>query len=1191
MADTITGFQELLKKLLSKTEEASLKNGFKDNIDQFEFQSTNYTDLKKELKNYWNESILDLITSIESSFPENGFNNVGKNGHDAGYDFSNHYVNPEINEVGVRYLDARTDELISVLKKNKNLDFTIDRGAKELSEWVEIKKYMTRLLMPQYKRRVEIEDLDRNFWVIGQNLTALNKAVLELGSDFLSKIIGELTGLWDNVYRIWQALKYLEAEYNKLNKNEKIRVMLDYGYGKYQNGEKISSVIFDKQSLGGSINYGILPYIRKKQITGGKWCYTVYYNEVIQEIDAIEKSVKSKSSEGVSQEEIDEKLQEKLNQLYTKNSTLNNLIKIDKYTINRSIKDILNTIRTHNFVLLANNNNDVFSNMYTVTNPIITCLDFFRDFIYYVANLNNGSNLKYFIEKSNKWAQEGSLQYIDFIDNTNEDFIRSETRINNNVFICFKFLEIKYPELVTGNNTNKMIKLMASRNGGTIGEIKTALSGSQYYGSTSLLGLVDDFYKLFIKIQEALGITKKTYDTNTDGKYMVDTNDNLKNTNSYIYNFVKKLKSYEANNSIYGNGSYTFLYGTNISLPYVSWDLLSMSCKDRNVNFSSPYFGLKYFYNYPNKKDDHLWLDFVSNITTDSYEGDKSTICSFTKNDLKDANATITNLDLYYDLNITVPLSMSTNYSQCTYHDIVRLGRPMPNLKLISENISNSINSFSSFLNTIKNHITSINNEGYYVGIPKGEQSYCIDGFYTFDNGYANYQYVDDNSNISPINDNIRKMIFNRILSYHLASSDMISTSHAEDGQTRIDNNYKYYCPILNLRFLNGRIEAQELEIILTKDETKDYTIKVEPTYMAAIVPIGTIYADYTYKVDNISEDTVFTGDNIYNNICNCLNYRFGFYSSNGQNLYNKIVALPKKYVHSDQYLGNRTTGWQNQISYNKLEKFDKEGNYVKNYLKNTYGQRVSTLKPYFILTYFLSNHFIGDTATTISEALNSQGTGGNHYYKLYLLTKKSEDSEPDVIEIAKTDYYLTFLNNSSLSNTLYEIAKKVEGAENIPDKGDPSLNAYLSRSDKGTGNRIWTRSIDAEISEFGVGNDGKYKGKIAISLKSAGRKTYTISGLFGWNGETSSYSWNPKDIILQPFDSYKFKTPESDRKVVKDDKNHSNAKKYGFQISDGIDLREGSLPSGITFNYANYNPWSNTTKPGFKEWGTTEIN
>jgi hypothetical protein len=82
----------------------------------------------------------------------------GKN--DAGNQFSEPpYVKPDINDDGKTYEDVRDSDLsTSAAKNSDNLQFT--RNITSNADYL-------RLLMPKYSRRVEVEDLNRNFWVIG----------------------------------------------------------------------------------------------------------------------------------------------------------------------------------------------------------------------------------------------------------------------------------------------------------------------------------------------------------------------------------------------------------------------------------------------------------------------------------------------------------------------------------------------------------------------------------------------------------------------------------------------------------------------------------------------------------------------------------------------------------------------------------------------------------------------------------------------------------------------------------------------------------------------------------------------------------------------------------------------------------------------------------------------------------------
>lgn len=204
--------KELLKKLVERMEDPDLKwldtnYSLKDNIDQ----NFSLEDAAGNVLEYWNESVKKLLEKLKDELdnPWGSSENINKNvskEHDAAFDFDKQYVSPNLNLNSEKYEDNRTDEIISVLQNKKNLDYTIGEISSEL------KKYVTRLIMPQYQRRVEIEDLNRNFWVIGQNLSLLNKFILDLDGPILGAIkdlISEITGLWDNIYRIWQAILHL----------------------------------------------------------------------------------------------------------------------------------------------------------------------------------------------------------------------------------------------------------------------------------------------------------------------------------------------------------------------------------------------------------------------------------------------------------------------------------------------------------------------------------------------------------------------------------------------------------------------------------------------------------------------------------------------------------------------------------------------------------------------------------------------------------------------------------------------------------------------------------------------------------------------------------------------------------------------------------------------------------------------
>lgn len=105
------------------------------------------------------------------------------------------------------YSEVRDDDKVfSVLGNKRNLQFT----RKQTSSLI-------RLIMPKYTRRVEIEDLNRNFWVIGQAIGAASKFLYDDTESPLPKIFGkildEITQLWENIIYMYASAYYLKQEY------------------------------------------------------------------------------------------------------------------------------------------------------------------------------------------------------------------------------------------------------------------------------------------------------------------------------------------------------------------------------------------------------------------------------------------------------------------------------------------------------------------------------------------------------------------------------------------------------------------------------------------------------------------------------------------------------------------------------------------------------------------------------------------------------------------------------------------------------------------------------------------------------------------------------------------------------------------------------------------------------------------
>lgn len=207
----------------SDLQDGSLFKGISDNCD-YDNGPILYLDIENIYNEsvaagttIWNESLSDLIkTWIDFSKIIDEDREIVPNGRitfsdifkaDAGYSFeSEPFVKAWKNIDNQTYAEVRTtkDMVMSVVKSDRNLQFTrsISSAARPF----------IRLIMPKYTRRVEIEDLNRDFWVIGQTITGISQYLFD-DNGTLSKlfkgIMNELLQLWENVLYLWATLGLL----------------------------------------------------------------------------------------------------------------------------------------------------------------------------------------------------------------------------------------------------------------------------------------------------------------------------------------------------------------------------------------------------------------------------------------------------------------------------------------------------------------------------------------------------------------------------------------------------------------------------------------------------------------------------------------------------------------------------------------------------------------------------------------------------------------------------------------------------------------------------------------------------------------------------------------------------------------------------------------------------------------------
>lgn len=698
-----------------------------------------------ELTEYWNDSIRTLADNF-SNYISDGYRQEDGNGkkpiHDAGHSFQDSpYVIPNSNsfEKGT-YEECRTDEMESVLRNGEFLDFTAPQN-NELD--------ITRLLMPRYARRVEVEDLNRNFWVIGQNLSALNVTVSKLNNEVLNNMLKEIVELWQNVYRTWEALSYLYDYINnvineinltaKQNNNTKVRVMMTYGFGVNPEQKQLLEEELQTgyiQFTNENMNYfGVLPYIKEAKVyrpntaeTIG-YIYYVPYNQLLT--DAQLDKYKDEKEIVPYYSEIDRAFLYK-SDIEDSEKNRQNLIQIDSDQPIRNTREILEQIRAKNFVLvyftktpltfLPKNN--------SISNPNYNFLRFYRDFLYKVSDSLMGAPLSQVLidvteeqlTSSKTWVQAGGLQFIDLNDSPTDSYIKDniiDAGIDDNLKQGCRFLlalkkDENYPTtfLEAIANSDNLIGIKNYLNGVTLKEDYDSMFSQ----------IVDEFYKLcmyYAPNKDYPSYFNPIPAQNTQGVIYT-----LENDNSEIVTVINdNLHMQDTELSSNSKGEILCMTQSDydeMSAYSIKWDLISgvfdnecftMSIYDQmhaetltgprelgNATYQDSSYGGKYIY--PRKISEHLWIDFVENAYYKDAIKSNVSIESFTFNDFC-FNEPIQIVDgetvqefspqwfgkTTYDCDVSIPMNISANVR---YEDFVRAGKPYPDIPtLLLYNITN----------------------------------------------------------------------------------------------------------------------------------------------------------------------------------------------------------------------------------------------------------------------------------------------------------------------------------------------------------------------------------------------------------------------------------------------------------------------------------------------------------------------
>ena len=101
------------------------------------------------------------------------------------------------------------------LKDSNKMDFTNTQNIGTEEDEVTSEDWI-RLIMPRNSRRIKIEDLNRNFWVLGQVISAISAYLFGDDSplkNIFQKIFEEVLQLWENILYLW-----IMASLSNLNK-------------------------------------------------------------------------------------------------------------------------------------------------------------------------------------------------------------------------------------------------------------------------------------------------------------------------------------------------------------------------------------------------------------------------------------------------------------------------------------------------------------------------------------------------------------------------------------------------------------------------------------------------------------------------------------------------------------------------------------------------------------------------------------------------------------------------------------------------------------------------------------------------------------------------------------------------------------------------------------------------------------
>lgn len=262
-------------KTKSGKQEKSFSDELIKKIDGKDIDYRYFSFFKTFPDSYWNTSVKTLVKNLTNylkkydSTVDDSENILDAN---AAWSFkgNNNYVIPEknLNNEEYSYFHSPHDEIRNGAGV-RNIDYdgyrnaSINNKNKNETNILISDEYGVNLIMPQYNRIVEVEDLNRNFWVIGTVIDTICENLFSNSPlwQIVDQINDEIVQLWENTVYLW--VEMILLRYREVYSDTKIFFIpvcnSDFQpYVKYDNFTDKAGYKWNETFLGKGIKYSLL---------------------------------------------------------------------------------------------------------------------------------------------------------------------------------------------------------------------------------------------------------------------------------------------------------------------------------------------------------------------------------------------------------------------------------------------------------------------------------------------------------------------------------------------------------------------------------------------------------------------------------------------------------------------------------------------------------------------------------------------------------------------------------------------------------------------------------------------------------------------------------------------------------------------------------------------------------------------